>query len=338
MAVDREIKRGGQVYYVFNRIRDINEKKYKLQLLLPDARIALTHGRMEGKEIEKIMQDFLDKKYDILLTTTIIESGMDISNVNTLVVEDAHRFGLAQLYQIRGRVGRSWQKAYAYFFYPDKKILNLAAFQRLKTLAEHTDLGSGYKIAMKDLEIRGAGELLGARQHGHINNVGFDLYCQIVREEVEKLKGLPVEEDINIQIELPVSAYIPKNFIRSEGDRINLYKSLGSIKAQSEAEDILLKLKERFGSIPEVVTNLLNIAKIKCLSKKAKIEKVIYLKGRGVVLRKIFLPQDKIKLLVDKNPMLTYIQKSSEILIKISDEKIDTNLVISSLNDIISLI
>jgi transcription-repair coupling factor (superfamily II helicase) len=338
MAVDREIKRGGQVYYVFNRIRDINEKKYKLQSLLPDARIALTHGRMEGKEIEKIMQDFLDKKYDILLTTTIIESGMDISNVNTLIVEDAHRFGLAQLYQIRGRVGRSWQKAYAYFFYPDKKILNLTAFQRLKTLAEHTDLGSGYKIALRDLEIRGSGELLGARQHGYINNVGFDLYCQIVREEVEKLKGLTVEEDINIQIELPVSAYIPKNFIGNEGDRINLYKSLGSIKAQGEVEDILLKLKDRFGSIPEVVINLVNIAKIKCLSRKARIEKVIYLKGRGVVLRKIFLPQDKIRLLVDKNPLLTYIQKSREILIKISDEKIDTNLVISSLNDIISLI
>ncbi|MBM3709297.1 MAG: transcription-repair coupling factor, partial [Actinobacteria bacterium] len=337
MAVEREIKRGGQVYYVFNRIRDINEKKIKLQTMMPDIRIALTHGRMDGKEIEKVMKDFLDKKYDVLLTTTIIESGMDISNVNTLIVEDSHRFGLAQLYQIRGRVGRSWQKAYAYFFYPDRRVLKLAAFQRLKTLTEHTDLGSGYKIAMRDLEIRGAGELLGARQHGHINSVGFDLYCQIVKEEVDKLKGLTVEEDINIQIELPVSAYIPKNFIRSENDRIKLYKSLGSIDSEAEAENIVSGLEKRYGNIPEVVTNLVNIAKIKCLSKKAEIERVIYLRSRGIVLRKVQLSRYKIEPLEDKYPMLSYVDKNREVLIKTGDEKIDAELIIKILNDIISL-
>ena len=336
MAVDREIRRGGQVYYVFNRIRDINEKKYRLQIMLPDARIALTHGRMDGKEIEKIMQDFLDKKYDILLTTTIIESGMDISNVNTLIVEDAHRFGLAQLYQIRGRVGRSWQKAYAYFFYPDKKVLNLSAFARLKTLSEHTDLGSGYKIAMRDLEIRGAGELLGARQHGHINSVGFDLYCQIVKEEVDRLKGQAVEEDLNIKIDLPVSAYIPKNFIRSENDRIKLYKSLGGIKSEDEVENILERLKERYGSVPDVIINLAGIAKIKCLARKARVERVVYFKGKGVSFKKITLPDDKMKLIENKNPLAVFMQRNQEALIRVTDEKIDLNILISFLNDIIN--
>ncbi|MCJ7616187.1 MAG: transcription-repair coupling factor, partial [Desulfobacterales bacterium] len=271
MAIEREKSRGGQVYYVHNRIRDIQEKQYKLKVLVPHARIALTHGRMEGREIEKIMKDFLDKKYDILLTTSIIESGMDISNVNTLIVEDSHRFGLSQLYQIRGRVGRSSEKAYAYLFYPSRKFLNLAAFQRLKTLAEYTELGSGYRIAMKDLELRGAGELLGARQSGHISSVGFDMYCQIIKEEVDRLKGEVVPEDITVQIELPFSAYIPKNYVRNERERINIYKTLGNVKTQSQAGEIESKIQERYGRIPDVLLNLIKISRLKQIAKKAQI-------------------------------------------------------------------
>ena len=232
---------------------------------------------MEGKKIEKIMQCFLEKKYDILLTTSIIESGMDISNVNTLIVDDSHRFGLSQLYQIRGRVGRSSEKAYAYFFYPDRRILNLTAFQRLKTLAEHTELGSGYKIAMKDLEIRGAGDLLGAKQHGNINSIGFDMYCQIIREEIEKLKGRKVQPDINVQIELPFSSYIPKNYIKNERERVNIYRALGNLKDQNEALQIAENLEERW-QYAEVLSNLVNIARIKQAAKTAQVEQVLYSK------------------------------------------------------------
>jgi transcription-repair coupling factor (superfamily II helicase) len=334
MAIEREKARGGQVYYVHNRIRDIHEKQYRLKVLVPEARIALTHGRMEGREIEKVMEDFLDKEYDILLTTSIIESGMDISNVNTLIVEDSHRFGLAQLYQIRGRVGRSSEKAYAYLFYPGRKFLNLAAFQRLKTLAEYTELGSGYRIAMKDLELRGAGELLGARQSGHINSVGFDMYCQIIKEEVDRLKGEIVPEDITVQIELPFSAYIPKNYVRNEKERINIYKALGSLKTQTEAGEIQSKIQERYGSMPEALLNLIKISRLKQIAKKAQIEQVVFSKYKGVIFRKLNYTPEKARLIGLKNPRLVYIHKNREVIVKNSDKDISLDLVLNCLNEI----
>jgi transcription-repair coupling factor (superfamily II helicase) len=334
MAIEREKARGGQVYYVHNRISDIQEKQYMLKVLVPEARIALTHGRMEGREIEKIMKDFLDKEYDILLTTSIIESGMDISNVNTLIVEDSHRFGLAQLYQIRGRVGRSSEKAYAYLFYPSRKFLNLAAFQRLKTLAEYTELGSGYRIAMKDLELRGAGELLGAKQSGHINSVGFDMYCQIIKEEVDRLKGEVVPEDITVQIELPFSAYIPKNYVRNEKERINIYKALGSLKTQTEAGEIEGKIQERYGSIPEALLNLIKISRLKQIAKKAQIEQVVFSKYKGIIFRKLNYTPEKARLLGFKNPRLLYIHKNREVIVKNSDKDISLDLVLRCINEI----
>jgi len=337
-AVEREINRGGQVYYVYNRIIGIENKKNQLQQLIPEARIALTHGRMEGGRIEKIMSDFISKKYDILLTTSIIESGMDITNVNTLIVENSHLFGLSQLYQLRGRVGRSSERAYSYFFYPHSGNISFTAFQRLKTLTEYTDLGSGYNVAMRDLEIRGAGEILGPRQHGHINSVGFDMYCQIINEEIEKLKGNRVEEDINIQIDLPVSAYIPRNYIESERDRVNIYKVLGNAEGLEQIDQTRKKMISKYKKAPMVVENLINMAKIKYLLKKTKIEKLIFSGKKGIILKKVDMNERKAGEMSRKNKYLLYEPVPKQIVIKKVQRDIDLSLVLSSLDDIISLI
>lgn len=337
-AIEREMARGGQIYYIYNRVAGIESKKIQLKRLVQHANIALTHGQMEGSEIEKIMTDFINKKYEILLTTSIIESGMDISNVNTLIVENSQLLGLSQLYQLRGRVGRSSERAYSYFFYPGRKNLGLQAFQRLKTLAEYTDLGSGYNVAMRDLEIRGAGEILGPRQHGHINSVGFDMYCQIIKEEIDKLKGEKIEEDINVQIDLPVSAYIPKNYIESEKERINIYKTLGSAENPDEIDEIRDKMNQRYKKMPPVVNNLVNIARIKYLLRKAKIEKIIFHNGKGIILKKVDMPLSKAGEMNIKNDNLLYEPVSRQITIKKTGKNIDLDLVLNDLNDIISFI
>jgi len=337
-AIEREMIRDGQVYYVYNRISGIENKKVQLQQLIPEARIALTHGRMDGSRIETIMSDFIDKKYDILLTTSIIESGMDIANVNTLIVENAHLFGLSQLYQLRGRVGRSSERAYSYFFYPRRGNLGIPAFQRLKTLTEYTDLGSGYNVAMRDLEIRGAGEILGPRQHGHINSVGFDMYCQIINEEIERLKGNRVKEDINIQIDLPVSAYIPRNYIESEKERINVYKILGNARSLNQIDKIRGRMISRYRKAPPVVRNLINIARIKYLLKEAKIEKLIFSARKGIILKKVYITQNKIGKINKKDKNITYDPVSKQIIVKIVDKSIDLDLVLGILDDIIRLI
>ncbi len=336
-AIERELARGGQVYYVYNRVAGIENERQRLQALVPDAKIALTHGQMEGRAIERIMEGFINKKYDILLTTSIIESGMDIGSVNTLIVIDSHKFGLSQLYQLRGRVGRSSEKAYAYLFYPGKEDLSINAFSRLKTLTEHTELGSGHRIAMRDLEIRGAGELLGPRQHGHIDSIGFDMYCQIMKEEIEKLKGNAVEEDINIQIELPVSAYIPKNYIRNEKDRINIYKILGNANNLEDINKICEDIKERYGKVPFVVDNLVYIAKIKYMLKKAKIEKLIFAKGKGITIKKINMSKENAVKINKRNKNLIYKPNCREIFIKMN-ENINLSVVLKYINVIIDFI
>lgn len=338
MAIVREIERGGQVYYVSNRIIGIEHLCFELKKLIPQASIAITHGRMEGKEIEKIMEDFVSKKHNVLLTTTIIESGMDIANVNTLIVENAQRFGLSQLYQLRGRVGRSSERAYAYFFYTDRDNLTLNALERLKVIDEYTELGSGYNIAMKDLEIRGAGELLGANQHGHMNSIGFDLYCEIIREEIERLKGNEPQEDFSVQIELPVSAYIPKTFIKNESERINIYKNLANAANIENIRKLQDKILEKFGDIPVVLENLINIAKIKLLLKSKNIEKINYVKNKGIAIKPVVISSEKAFRINQKNKNIAYNFKDKSIIINTLSANIKMDIISSIINDIITII
>lgn len=273
-AISRELGRGGQVYYVYNKVRNIEEVTFKVQQLVPNANVAFAHGQMDEKQLESIMYDFISGDIDVLVSTTIIETGLDISNVNTIIVEDAENFGLAQLYQLRGRVGRSNRMAYAFLLYKRGRMLKEEAEKRLHAIREFTELGSGFKIAMKDLEIRGAGNVLGAEQHGHMAAVGYDLYCKMLNEAVSKLKGTSTGEDFETVVDLNVDAFIPSSYIRSESQKLDLYKRIAVIETRSEQMDMQDELIDRFGDLPHSAANLLTIALIKSVAHKADISRI----------------------------------------------------------------
>lgn len=280
-AIRRELGRGGQVYFVHNRVETIAGVARRVADLIPEARVVVAHGQMSEHQLEKAMFDFLNKKHDVLVCTTIIESGIDIPSVNTLIVDKAEMLGLAQLYQLRGRVGRSSERAYAYFFFSPQKLLTMQAFERLKTISDFTELGSGIKIAMRDLEIRGAGNLLGAEQHGHMSAVGFELYCQMLREAIDELEGKPMLEPLDLKIDLPVNAYLPQSYIAEESLRIDVYKSIMLASDISDIEQISLELRDRFGTYPEPVINLLELAKLRLTAKKLGISEISYQGGKA---------------------------------------------------------
>ncbi|HOV26715.1 MAG TPA: transcription-repair coupling factor [Pseudobacteroides sp.] len=268
-AIRREISRSGQIFYLYNRVDSILKKAAELQVLVPDARIAVGHGQMDEKELEDIIYDFINGNYDILVCTTIIESGLDMPNVNTIIIEDADRMGLAQLYQLRGRVGRSNRLAYAYITYRKDKVLSEIAEKRLRAIREFTDLGSGFKIAMRDLEIRGAGNLLGAQQSGQMESVGYDMYCRLLDEAVMELKGeSPDINDQEITIDINISAYIDNDYIGIENQKIDMYKKIASITSEEDIAEIEDELIDRYGNIPKYVKNLLKIAHIKFLARE----------------------------------------------------------------------
>lgn len=263
-AIHREISRGGQVYYLYNRVESISEEAFRVQKLVPDASVAYAHGQMSERELERIMGDFISGEIDVLVCTTIIETGMDISNVNTIIIQDADRMGLSQLYQLRGRVGRSNRIAYAYLMYRRDKMLREAAEKRLQTIREFTEFGSGFKIAMRDLEIRGAGNLLGAEQHGHMEAVGYDMYCRLLEEEVQNLKGdAPKEERFETAIDLNISAFLPDFYIKNQEQRMELYRRIAGIRTLEEYYDMQEELEDRYGDLPKSVQTLLEIVLIK---------------------------------------------------------------------------
>ncbi len=275
-AISRELGRGGQVYYVYNRVNTIVEMTNQLAKLVPEANIVFAHGQMKEQELERIMYDFIAGDIDVLVSTTIIETGLDISNVNTMIIHDADNMGLSQLYQLRGRVGRSNRTAYAFLMYRRNKMLKEVAEKRLGAIREFTELGSGFKIAMRDLEIRGAGNLLGAQQHGHMQAVGYDLYCKMLNEAVKKQKGISVsEEAFQTLVDIELDAYIPDTYIRSESQKLDIYKRIAGIEAAEECEDMLEELLDRFGDPPKSVLNLLAVADLKVKAHKVYVKEIV---------------------------------------------------------------
>lgn len=275
-AINRELARNGQVYYVYNRVTDIDEVAGRVQALVPDAVVTFAHGQMREHELERIMADFINGEIDVLVSTTIIETGLDIPNANTMIIHDADRMGLSQLYQLRGRVGRSNRTSYAFLMYKRDKLLREEAEKRLQAIREFTELGSGIKIAMRDLEIRGAGNVLGAEQHGHMEAVGYDLYCKMLNQAVLALKGETLEEDsYETVVECDIDAYIPVSYIKNEYQKLDIYKRISAIETEEEYMDMQDELMDRFGDIPHSVENLLKIAAIRALAHRAYVTEVV---------------------------------------------------------------
>ena len=343
-AIERELSRGGQVYYVYNKVKDIDEITARIQKLVPEATVAYAHGQMREHKLENIMLDFINGEIDVLVSTTIIETGLDISNANTMIIHDADQLGLAQMYQLRGRVGRSNRMAYAFLLYRRDKLLKEVAEKRLAAIREFTDLGSGFKIAMRDLEIRGAGNLLGAEQHGHMEAVGYDLYCKMLNEAVKHLKGEMEEEPYITTVDLNVDAFIPMSYIPNEYQKLDIYKRIASIESQEEMDDMMEELIDRFGDVPKKVQQLLTIAMLKALAhsvyvvaveQKSEAIKFVMFERAKVKVEKIPELLEKYKgdlqFKVDANPYFTYQKKGKNK----KDKDEDTlELVKNVLNDI----
>lgn len=308
-AISRELSRDGQVYYVYNRVKDIDEITTKIQALVPEANVAFAHGQMRETELEKIMYSFINGEIDVLVSTTIIETGLDISNVNTMIIHDADNMGLSQLYQLRGRVGRSNRTAYAFLMYRRNKMLKEVAEKRLAAIKEFSELGSGFKIAMRDLEIRGAGNILGAQQSGHMEAVGYDLYCKMLNEAVREAKGEAPEEKFETSIDVHTDAFIPPVYIANEFQKLDIYKRIAGIETEDEVEEMLEELIDRFGEPPKSVQNLLSIARLKAVAHGVYVKEVVQ---KADLLQLVMFEHAKIKpemipvLISQLSPALTF--------------------------------
>jgi transcription-repair coupling factor (superfamily II helicase) len=288
-ALRRELLREGQVFYIHNRVQSIDKAAAHLRQLVPEARVATAHGQMGEHQLEQVMVDFWEKRFDVLVCTTIVESGLDVSNANTLIIERADTLGLSQLHQLRGRVGRGRERAYAYFLYPPEKPLTETAHERLATIAQHSDLGGGMAIAMKDLEIRGAGNLLGGEQSGHIADVGFDLYVRLVGDAVNEFKGDGAEEQREVKIELPVDAHLPHDYVPSERLRLEMYKRLAEVRSDDDVALLREELVDRYGNPPAPVESLLEVARFRARAREAGLTDVT-IQGKYVRLAPVDLP------------------------------------------------
>jgi transcription-repair coupling factor (superfamily II helicase) len=292
-AIRRELLRDGQVFFVHNRVQSIRKVAARLGELVPEARIQVAHGQMNEHELEKIMVDFWDRNFDVLVATTIVESGLDIPNANTLVVDRADAQGLSQLHQLRGRVGRGRERAYAYFLYPPEKPLTETAHERLATVAQHTEIGAGMYVALKDLEIRGAGNLLGGEQSGHIAGVGFDLYVRMIGEAVRELKDDAPAERPEVRVELPVNAHIPHDYVPAERLRLAAYTSIAAIDSEDDVTAVREELRDRYGELPEPVETLLDVARLRFAARQVGLTDIT-LQGSHVRFAPVVLPDSRV--------------------------------------------
>ena len=348
-AINRELARGGQVYYVYNRVKSIVEMTNTIAELVPQAQVEFAHGQMKEHELERIMYDFINGDIDVLVTTTIIETGLDISNVNTIIIHDADNMGLSQLYQLRGRVGRSNRTAYAFLMYRRNKLLKEVAEKRLSAIREFTELGSGFKIAMRDLEIRGAGNLLGSEQHGHMEAVGYDLYCKLLNESVKEIQGQTApKEEYETVIDMDIDAFIPERYIKNENQKLDIYKRIAAIQTEDEYDDMLEELMDRFGEPPRSVQNLLMIARLRAIAHEVYITeltqkgdeiKIVMYEKAQIDTTKIdgLLKQYKgrLKFKVDTNPYFLYMRprvgkRENENVIQTTKELLDALQALSS--------
>jgi len=331
-AIKRELARGGQIYYLHNRVQNITEETLRISNLVPDADIAYAHGQMAKQELERIMLDFIEGKIDVLVCTTIIETGLDIPNVNTIIIQNADCMGLSQLYQLRGRVGRSNRLAYAYLMYRRDKVLAESAEKRLQTIREFTEFGSGFKIAMRDLEIRGAGNLLGAEQHGHMDSVGYDMYCKLLSQAVSELRGAPQSEEFETFIDIPVNAFIPSSYIANEEQKLEIYKKISLISSLRDFYDIQDEIEDRYGPMPASTINLLSVALLKACAHDAGVVSIVKKNKNIIITFKPDAPIDTIRLtqLISKNslkllftqapnPYLTYRLQSNDVSGKLEE-------------------
>lgn len=290
-AIRRELLRDGQVFFVHNRVESIDRVASRLRDLVPEARIAVAHGQMNEHDLERIVLDFWEGNIDVLVSTTIVENGIDIANANTLILDRADVFGLSQLHQLRGRVGRGRERGYAYFLYPPEKPLTETAYERLSTIAQHTDLGAGMQIAMKDLEIRGAGNLLGGEQSGHIADVGFDLYVRLVGEALAEVRG-DVDTTKDVKVELPIDAHIPHDYIEEERLRLEAYRRLAAAQTPADVDQVSEELLDRYGALPDPVSALLAVARFRVRAGQAGLDEVV-LTGSQVRLHPVELPESR---------------------------------------------
>ncbi len=339
-AILKEVSRGGQVYYVYNRVESIDKIAYELEQLVPEASFSVAHGQMTERQLENVMIDFINNEVDVLVCTTIIETGMDIQNVNTIIIHDADKFGLSQLYQLRGRVGRTNRLAYAYLMYQRDKVLSEVAQKRLKAIKDFTEFGAGFKIAMRDLEIRGAGNLLGLSQHGHIENIGYDLYIKYLQEAVQRVRGVNVIEKIDTTVDLKLDAYISSFYIEEEEQRIEMYRKISSVESKEDIDELTDELIDRFGDIPQPVFNLITISYIRYLASKNNITNVEQI-DKGIMVNFANVNNISLELITKltdkyKNNVFFNLTKNANITIKVKKDILKSTLELIQIIDSIN--